>query len=147
VATDIAARGIDIADVTHVINYELPNEPESYVHRIGRTARAGASGIAYSFCDTEERAYLRDIEKLIRLRVPVVDEHPYVSSSASAPLPQNGNGGGNRGRTSNSGQNRQYPQRSMSNRNGSSNGGPRRDGQSQREDGAQPSRRTGRPQR
>lgn len=149
VATDIAARGIDIADVTHVINYELPNEPESYVHRIGRTARAGASGKAYSFCDTEERAYLRDIEKLIRLRVPVVDEHPYVSASASAPLPHNGNGGGSRGRTPNRGQNRQYPQRSMNSRNGSQRGNntPRRDGQSQREDGAQPSRRTGRPQR
>lgn len=80
VATDIAARGIDVDDVTHVINYDLPNEPESYVHRIGRTARAGATGIAYSFCDVEERAYLRDIEKLIRLRVPVVAEHPYASS-------------------------------------------------------------------
>lgn len=79
VATDIASRGIDIDDVTHVINYDLPNEPESYVHRIGRTARAGAEGIAYSFCDFEERAYLRDIEKLIRLSLPVADEHPYAS--------------------------------------------------------------------
>jgi ATP-dependent RNA helicase RhlE len=89
VATDIAARGIDVDDVTHVINYDLPNEPESYVHRIGRTARAGASGIAYSFCDAEEREYLRDIEKLIRLRVPVVHEHPYVASAGSpTPPPQ-----------------------------------------------------------
>ncbi len=79
VATDIAARGIDVDDVTHVINYDLPNEPESYVHRIGRTARAGASGIAYSFCDVEERAYLRDIEKLIRLRVPVAEQNPFQS--------------------------------------------------------------------
>ncbi len=79
VATDIAARGIDVDDVTHVINYELPNEPETYVHRIGRTARAGASGTAYSFCDADERAYLRDIEKLIRLRVPVAADHPYQS--------------------------------------------------------------------
>ncbi len=86
VATDIAARGIDVDDVTHVINYDLPNEPESYVHRIGRTARAGASGAAYSFCDAEEREYLRDIEKLIRLRVPVVTEHPFVSTLASAEL-------------------------------------------------------------
>ncbi len=85
VATDIAARGIDIDDVTHVINYDLPNIPESYVHRIGRTARAGASGIAYSFCDAEERAYLRDIEKLIRLRVPVVTEHPYASTLTQPP--------------------------------------------------------------
>jgi ATP-dependent RNA helicase RhlE len=79
VATDIAARGIDVDDVTHVINYDLPNEPESYVHRIGRTARAGASGIAYSFCDLEEREYLQDIERLIRQHVPVVQEHPYHS--------------------------------------------------------------------
>ena len=86
VATDIAARGIDVDDVTHVINYDLPNEPESYVHRIGRTARAGASGSAFSFCDAEERAYLRDIEKLIRLHVPIVSEHPYASAAASVPL-------------------------------------------------------------
>lgn len=66
VATDIAARGIDVHGVTHVINYELPNEPQSYVHRIGRTARAGAGGVAYSFCDPTERGYLRDIEKLTR---------------------------------------------------------------------------------
>jgi ATP-dependent RNA helicase RhlE len=66
VATDIAARGIDVDDVTHVINYELPNEPESYVHRIGRTARAGADGIALSFCDASERGYLRDIERLTK---------------------------------------------------------------------------------
>jgi ATP-dependent RNA helicase RhlE len=76
VATDIAARGIDVEGVTHVVNYDLPNVAESYVHRIGRTARAGASGLAISFCNDEERAYLRDIEKLTRLKVPV------------APLPQ-----------------------------------------------------------
>jgi ATP-dependent RNA helicase RhlE len=86
VATDIAARGIDVDDVTHVINYDLPNEPESYVHRIGRTARAGASGIAYSFCDAEERTHLRDIEKLIRLRVPVVAEHPYAAAHTALPV-------------------------------------------------------------
>jgi ATP-dependent RNA helicase RhlE len=71
VATDIAARGIDVDGVTHVINYDLPNVPESYVHRIGRTARAGAAGIALSFCNDEERAYLRDIERLTRQKVPV----------------------------------------------------------------------------
>jgi ATP-dependent RNA helicase RhlE len=71
VATDIAARGIDVEGVTHVINYDLPNVPESYVHRIGRTARAGAAGIALSFCNDEERAYLRDIERLTRQKVPV----------------------------------------------------------------------------
>ncbi len=72
VATDIAARGIDVDDVTHVINFDLPNVPESYVHRIGRTARAGASGVAISLCGPEERPFLRDIEKLIRAKVPVM---------------------------------------------------------------------------
>ncbi len=78
VATDIAARGIDIDDLPLVINYELPNEPETYVHRIGRTGRAGASGIALSFCDQEEREYLRLIQKLITKTLPVVDNHPYL---------------------------------------------------------------------
>jgi ATP-dependent RNA helicase RhlE len=87
VATDIAARGIDIDGITHVINFDLPNEPESYVHRIGRTGRAGAAGIALSFCDVEERAYLRDIERTIRRTVPVVESHPYRSGvSLSAPI-------------------------------------------------------------
>jgi ATP-dependent RNA helicase RhlE len=73
IATDIAARGIDVDGVTHVINYDLPNVPESYVHRIGRTARAGATGVAISLCDGEERAFLRGIEKLIRAKVPVMN--------------------------------------------------------------------------
>ncbi len=76
VATDIAARGIDVDGVTHVVNYELPNEPESYVHRIGRTARAGADGAAISFCDPSERSYLRDIERTIRMRLTVIGEGP-----------------------------------------------------------------------
>ena len=76
VATDIAARGIDVDGVTHVINYELPNEPESYVHRIGRTARAGAGGVAFSFCDRTERGYLRDIERLIKRQLTVIGEQP-----------------------------------------------------------------------
>jgi ATP-dependent RNA helicase RhlE len=75
VATDIAARGIDVEGISHVVNYDLPNIPESYVHRIGRTARAGADGIAISFCDSEERAFLRDIEKLIRMSIPATDRH------------------------------------------------------------------------
>jgi ATP-dependent RNA helicase RhlE len=83
VATDIAARGIDVEDLSHVINYELPNVPETYVHRIGRTGRAGASGIAYSFCDGEEREYLRDINKLITKSIPVIEEHPYPMSMSS----------------------------------------------------------------
>jgi ATP-dependent RNA helicase RhlE len=77
VATDIAARGIDIDELTHVINFELPNEPESYVHRIGRTGRAGASGIAIAFCDAEEKNYLKDIQKLIGKQIPVIDDHAY----------------------------------------------------------------------
>jgi ATP-dependent RNA helicase RhlE len=80
VATDIAARGIDIEDLSHVINFELPNIPETYVHRIGRTGRAGNSGSALSFCDMEERAFLRDIHKLINRTIPVVEDHPYASS-------------------------------------------------------------------
>jgi len=77
VATDIAARGIDIDELTHVINYELPNVPEQYVHRIGRTGRAGASGIAIAFCDAEEKEYLRDIQKLIGKQIPLIENHPY----------------------------------------------------------------------
>jgi superfamily II DNA/RNA helicase len=73
IATDIAARGIDVDGVSHVVNYDLPNVPESYVHRIGRTARAGAEGVAISFCGHEERAYLRDIERLIRMTIPATD--------------------------------------------------------------------------
>jgi ATP-dependent RNA helicase RhlE len=74
IATDIAARGIDVEGISHVVNYDLPNIPESYVHRIGRTARAGADGVAISFCDHEERAFLRDIEKLIRISIPSTDQ-------------------------------------------------------------------------
>ncbi|SIR24932.1 DEAD/DEAH box helicase [Pontibacter lucknowensis] len=78
VATDIAARGIDVEELSHVINYELPNEPETYVHRIGRTGRAGNAGIALSFCDEEERYYLRDIQKLINKQIKVNADHPFA---------------------------------------------------------------------
>ena len=81
VATDIAARGIDIDELALVINYDLPNIPESYVHRIGRTGRAKASGIALSFCDAEERVYLRDIQKLIDQRIPIITDQPFVDES------------------------------------------------------------------
>ena len=81
IATDIAARGIDVDGISHVVNYDLPNIPESYVHRIGRTARAGAEGIAISFCDGEERAYLRDIEKLIRMSIPATERRRSRSAS------------------------------------------------------------------
>jgi ATP-dependent RNA helicase RhlE len=77
VATDIAARGIDIDDLEYVINYEIPNISETYVHRIGRTARAGANGTAISFCDAVEKEYLRDIEKLISRKIRIVEDHPY----------------------------------------------------------------------
>jgi ATP-dependent RNA helicase RhlE len=79
IATDIAARGIDIDELSFVINFDLPNVPEAYVHRIGRTGRAGASGRALSFCESEERPYLADIERLIKQHIPVEPEHPYQS--------------------------------------------------------------------
>ncbi len=77
VATDIAARGIDIDELSHVINFEIPNIPETYIHRIGRTGRAGLSGTAISFCDSEEKEFLKDIEKLLKKNIPVVEDHPY----------------------------------------------------------------------
>ena len=79
VASDIAARGLDIDDVTHVVNFDIPNEPETYVHRIGRTGRAGATGEALSLCGPEEREFLRDIEKILRRPVEVVGDHPFPS--------------------------------------------------------------------
>jgi len=104
VATDIAARGIDVDGISHVINFELPNEPESYVHRIGRTARAGARGVALSFCDASERTYLREIERLTRATIAVVEKHPFaangndVRDTAAQPAQQNyGGRGGRRG--------------------------------------------------
>ncbi|MBC8047969.1 MAG: DEAD/DEAH box helicase [Fimbriimonadaceae bacterium] len=78
VATDIAARGIDVDELSHVVNYDMPNIAETYVHRIGRTGRAGAGGIAISFCDAEEKAYLKDIQKLTGKIIPIVHEHPYI---------------------------------------------------------------------
>ncbi len=85
VATDIAARGIDVDDLKYVINFDLPNIPETYVHRIGRTGRAGASGTAWSFCDEEERDYLKDIKKLIQQPIPLVEDHPYALFFSEAP--------------------------------------------------------------
>ena len=79
IATDIAARGIDVNQLSHVINFELPNVPETYVHRIGRTGRAGNEGVAVSFCETEEVPYLKSIQKLIKRTIPVIEEHPFVS--------------------------------------------------------------------
>ncbi len=90
IATDIAARGIDIDKLSHVINFEIPNIPETYVHRIGRTGRAEASGIAISFCDAEEREYIRDIEKLTGQKIPVVENHNYPMKDFS-PAPKSAN--------------------------------------------------------
>ncbi len=106
VATDIAARGIDVDELTHVINYELPNVPETYVHRIGRTGRAGLSGIAFSFCEHEELAFLKDIQKLIGKEIPKEINHPYhidYSGLNGKPVsmnkpPQNRHGGHNHNR-------------------------------------------------
>jgi ATP-dependent RNA helicase RhlE len=103
VATDIAARGIDVDGISHVVNYDLPNIAETYVHRIGRTARAGATGVAISLCDAEERAFLRDIEKLIRAAIPATDRRtgsprPVHAQSERAPnrsQPNRGRGNGN----------------------------------------------------
>jgi ATP-dependent RNA helicase RhlE len=81
VATDIASRGIDVENLEYVFNYEIPNIPETYVHRIGRTGRAGANGTAISFCDSEEKPFLKDIEKLIGKKIPVIDDHVF-------PLPE-----------------------------------------------------------
>jgi ATP-dependent RNA helicase RhlE len=87
VATDIAARGIDIDELSYVVNYDIPNIPETYVHRIGRTGRAGNSGMAFSFCDSEEKPYIKDIIKLIARNIPVVEDHPFTGNAAPAPSP------------------------------------------------------------
>jgi ATP-dependent RNA helicase RhlE len=102
VATDLAARGIDVDDVTHVVNFDLPNVSETYVHRIGRTARAGREGVAMAFCDVDERPLLRDIEKLIRRTIPIVPEHPYrskvpMAAPKAAAAPSRKGGGPQRG--------------------------------------------------
>lgn len=117
VATDIAARGIDIDSLSHVVNFDIPNVPETYVHRIGRTGRAGASGIALSLCDVDERVFLRDITKLIARQIPVVEEHPFpASGNAGKPLPpapprgkgRQGGGRGSGGQGGNNGQTKDF---------------------------------------
>ena len=109
VATDIAARGIDVSELELVIQYDLPNVPETYVHRIGRTGRAKASGIALSFCAQDERPYLKDIEKLIKQKIHVIAEHPFLvdpadeeSQSSQDSRPKNNNRNSNRNRSQNS---------------------------------------------
>ena len=143
VATDIASRGIDVDDVSHVVNFDLPNEPESYVHRIGRTARAGAEGMAYSFCDADEVDYLKDIEKIIRQKVEADINHAYhddrialihatPGKSGIKPRSKSGQGrgrggGGGRGRNSSSSSNGgRSGSRSKSTSSSGSGGGRRR---------------------
>ncbi len=124
VATDIAARGIDVDAVSHVINVDLPNVPESYVHRIGRTARAGATGIAISFCDREERAFLRDIERVTRQTIPTTDA---AGNPVERPAQTSGAGRGpDRSGQARQGQNRNGQNRNGQNRNGEFRGGPAR---------------------
>jgi ATP-dependent RNA helicase RhlE len=119
VATDIAARGIDIDELEYVVNFELSNIAETYVHRIGRTGRAGAKGAAISFCDIEEKAYLKDIEKLIGKKIPVVEAHKYpmkvlhVEKAAKKPQGQSRNSGGSRPNAPSSGSNEAKPARSF----------------------------------
>ena len=117
VATDIASRGIDVDGITHVFNYDLPNEPESYVHRIGRTARAGKSGIAYGFCDDSESGFLVGIQKLIGMEIPVDETHQFHFAGA-IPKP------GQRPGTIKSSKGSNKPNRNQSNRQGNRN--PRR---------------------
>jgi ATP-dependent RNA helicase RhlE len=131
IATDIAARGIDIDGISHVVNYDLPNVPESYVHRIGRTARAGADGIAISFCDAEERTFLRDIEKLIRISIPATDRR----SDRRAPPEQRANGAANAKQQRNRNGHRQHrngQHRDGQERNGQHRNGQQKNGRAQR---------------
>ncbi|MBU0724843.1 MAG: DEAD/DEAH box helicase [Alphaproteobacteria bacterium] len=136
IATDIAARGIDVDGVTHVINFDLPNIPESYVHRIGRTARAGANGMAISFCDREERSFLRDIEKLIRQKVPELQRALPEGAVATPEEPREERRGRPQGRPQNRSDNnrpsnRPAQGRPQGQRNGNGNGGQRQDSQRQ----------------
>ncbi len=116
VATDIAARGIDIDELELVINYDLPNVPETYVHRIGRTGRAKASGVALSFCDGEERAYLRDIQKLIKQDVPVISDNPFPDDGKVEPKAEKTQ------QRRNSGQKKPFRSKSNSRKSSSSQG-------------------------
>ncbi|OYX02723.1 MAG: RNA helicase, partial [Rhizobiales bacterium 32-66-8] len=160
VATDIAARGIDVTGVSHVFNYDLPNVPESYVHRIGRTARAGREGIAISFCDGEERAYLRSIEKLIRMQVPLTDRRsapgtarPVEDAEPVRRAPRRpassrpaGEGRQNRGpRPEGNGEHRNRDGRPSEGRSGEGRSGEGRSGE-QRSNGARQDQRAARPQ-
>jgi len=141
VATDIAARGIDVSDVSHVINYELPNEPESYVHRVGRTARAGTAGVALSFCAPDEAAYLRDIERLTKNSLEIIHDEALGTLEGPPANPirpkghRRGNAGGANGNPNNKGRGGKRPRRDGASFGGERRGDERRGGE--RRDGDQ----------
>ncbi len=142
VATDIAARGIDIDELTHVVNFDLPNVPETYVHRIGRTGRAGASGVAISFCDSGERDYLKDIQKLIRKDIPVVTGHAFEGGLVQEePLPSQMQGRFGQNRNRGGGGQRQQPNGNGRAMNGNSHGQKRSSNSSNRNGNGGGSRR------
>jgi ATP-dependent RNA helicase RhlE len=134
IATDIAARGIDIDELSHVINYELPNIPETYVHRIGRTGRAGLNGTAYSFCDAEEIDFLKDIHKLISKQIPVQEDQPYpmslqkIAAGPQQPAGKNSGGGQRHGSQNNRGRGYGRNDRKRGESTGSMSGSSRRRG-------------------
>ena len=130
VATDIAARGIDIDDLTHVFNFDLPEVPETYVHRIGRTGRAGNTGTAIAFCDEEQKIELRDIEKLIGLKIPVVEKHGFPMTADAAPAKKKEQNRG-RGPQQNRGGNSQHARGGSSQRSRGANPQQSRNGSSQ----------------
>ncbi|MEG0875817.1 MAG: DEAD/DEAH box helicase [Oscillospiraceae bacterium] len=138
VATDIAARGLDISELSHVINYNLPEVPETYIHRIGRTGRAGLGGRAISFCDFEEKSLLSDIQKLIGKTLPIVEGHPFplVNNFITPKAPQAPRGGGSRGqRTDTSRTRRPDGARTQKPDRGQRQGGSRSSNPSQKSDG------------
>jgi ATP-dependent RNA helicase RhlE len=140
IATDIAARGIDVDNVSHVVNYELPHEPETYVHRIGRTGRAGMTGKAVSLCDHEERPRLQAIERLLRRAIPVRNDLPELPHVEPASEPRERRGGGSRSPQGSAGHGRDGQRGSSRGRGGRDNGRRSSGGQQQRH-GAQGSRR------
>ncbi len=136
VATDIAARGIDVDQLAYVVNFDLPNQPETYVHRIGRTGRAGASGLAVSFCDAEERSFLREIRTLIQKEIPVIADHPFAST-APAPVTDRPRGGQSQGQGSRNGGGRSFSgQRSGGRSYGGGQGGAPRNWRAGRNSGS-----------
>ena len=143
VATDIAARGIDVDDLSHVINFDLPNVPETYVHRIGRTGRAGLEGSAISFCDEEEKAYLKDIKKLIGKDIPVVTDQPYPLENYVAPEPVDPPAGQQRGRRDRQGAQSSREAQGRQGRNRQPDGRGQQDHRGQAEGHGRPESRTG----